>query len=95
MSKRKSVCDGAVPHALKRQTNHQQNRSAEMKSQISIRKEAAKADEPTARVYKNTSDNAAAIGWDRLPEYCIGDSALPYVIHDHRRGLFIFSASPA
>lgn len=46
-----------------------------------------------ACVYENTSENAREIGWVHFPEYCFGDKTLPYVIHDHRKGTFTYSAS--
>ena len=34
--------------------------------------------------YENTTENAAKVGWDRLPEYCEGDTAARYVTHDKK-----------
>ncbi|QIG70716.1 hypothetical protein EVB91_165 [Rhizobium phage RHph_I1_18] len=40
--------------------------------------------------YENTPENAKSVGWNNLPEYCIGDPKAKYVTHDTRRGIFIF-----
>jgi len=40
--------------------------------------------------YRNTPKNAKRVGWDRLEEYCIGDPAAPFVLHDHLTGVFVF-----
>ncbi len=41
-------------------------------------------------VYTNTPENAKNVGWDRLPEYCVGDRSAPFVIHDEVKGIFTF-----
>ncbi len=40
--------------------------------------------------YENTEANAAKIGWNLTPEYCVGDTNAPYVTHDHVQGVFKF-----
>jgi len=40
--------------------------------------------------YRNTPKNAKSVGWDRLEEYWIGNPKAPFVLHDHRTGVFIF-----
>lgn len=49
-------------------------------------------------LYNNTDENAEAVGWIRVPEYCVigsyregrGYASAKFVLHDERRGMFIF-----
>lgn len=40
--------------------------------------------------YQNTPENAKSVGWDRLPEYCCGESDSKFITHDTIAGLFFF-----
>ena len=41
-------------------------------------------------IYSNTPEHARSVGWDRVPEYCEGNPSAAYVLHDYRRGVFVF-----
>lgn len=44
--------------------------------------------------YPNTDAWAERIGWKCLPFCCRGDKRLPYVLHDHRKGIFTYTDEP-
>jgi len=55
--------------------------------------EAEEVDE-TVTYYHNTPENAEEIGWNLVPEYCVGDPSKPYVIHDTKAGTFTYTDQP-
>ena len=48
---------------------------------------------PSVAIYPNTPENARHIGWAHIPEYVKGDPKLPFVAHDHVKGIFTYVAT--
>jgi len=48
----------------------------------------------TRTVYVNSADNARLVGWDSdaVADYVSGPRSAPYVLHDHRRGFFLYTS---
>jgi hypothetical protein len=44
--------------------------------------------------YHNNAEWAERIGWNRVPDHCIGNPAMPYVRHDHHQGTFNYTCQP-
>ena len=44
------------------------------------------------QTYRNNPQTAAQVGWVDLDEYFVGDTSADFVVHDHHRGLFIFTS---
>ena len=44
--------------------------------------------------YPNNAEWANRVGWVRVPDYVIGNSAMPYVRHEHDRGRFVYTCQP-
>lgn len=47
-------------------------------------------DPKTETIYRNTPEDAQTIGWAGLPEFCFGNRAWPFVVHNHVKGTFTF-----
>lgn len=41
--------------------------------------------------YPNNAEWANRIGWNRHPEHCIGNPAMPFVRHEHHQGRFVYT----
>lgn len=44
--------------------------------------------------YPNTPEYAVHVGWAHIPEYCVGDPTLPWIVHDDVLGRFEYTAHP-
>jgi hypothetical protein len=47
----------------------------------------------TIYTYPNNTEWAERIGWNRVPDHCIGNSDMPYVRHEHHQGLFVYTCN--
>ena len=44
--------------------------------------------------YPNNAEWAERLGWNRVPEHCIGRAEMPYMRHEHDQGIFVYTCNP-